>query len=252
MHKIREHGYVVGLDLGKQEDYTAIAVLRHYERVEQYDERDQQAVLEAIVAGAPAPVGPLTGWGVTPRRLPRVGTAKGWLVGYELVHLDRIPLGTSYPSIAEHARELMWRPQVRGRARLVVDATGVGLPVVDLLERAGLRPVPVTITGGGSPQRAERGGWHVPKRDLVDMLAVLLQTRRLAVARELRHAQALVDELLAFETRVSAAGHDSYGAREGAHDDLVLAVAIAAWYGSRNVPHNPGDWTRWAEPIGGR
>ena len=31
--------------------------------------------------------------------------------------------------------------------------------------------------------------------------------------------------------------HDSYGAwREGAHDELVLAVAVACWYGERPVP----------------
>ena len=32
--------------------------------------------------------------------------------------------------------------------------------------------------------------------------------------------------------QLSAAGHDSYGAwREKAHDDLVLAVAMAVWVG---------------------
>lgn len=29
--------------------------------------------------------------------------------------------------------------------------------------------------------------------------------------------------------KISAAGHDSYDAREGAHDDLVLAAALACW-----------------------
>jgi hypothetical protein len=34
--------------------------------------------------------------------------------------------------------------------------------------------------------------------------------------------------------------HDSYGAwREGAHDDLVLAVAVAAWYGEHYSPPLP-------------
>jgi hypothetical protein len=45
----------------------------------------------------------------------------------------------------------------------------------------------------------------------------------------------LVQELLAFRVKIDPlTAHDSYGAwREGAHDDLVLAVAVAAWYGQR-------------------
>jgi hypothetical protein len=47
----------------------------------------------------------------------------------------------------------------------------------------------------------------------------------------------LMRELQDFRVKISDQGHDSYGAwREGAHDDLVLAVAVAAWYGERWRP----------------
>ncbi len=48
-------------------------------------------------------------------------------------------------------------------------------------------------------------------------------------------AATLTRELLAFQVKISAeTAHDSYGAwREGAHDDLVLAVALALWAGER-------------------
>ncbi len=50
--------------------------------------------------------------------------------------------------------------------------------------------------------------------------------------------QTLADELHNFKVTISALGHDSYGAgdgwREGAHDDLVLAVALAAWFGEQD------------------
>ena len=44
----------------------------------------------------------------------------------------------------------------------------------------------------------------------------------------------------AFKVSISLKGHDSYGNdvgmwRENAHDDLVLAVALAAWFGE-NAP----------------
>jgi hypothetical protein len=114
-----------------------------------------------------------------------------------------------------------------------VDATGVGRPVVDLFRRGKLAcPVlPVTITGGSAVAPADGGGWNVPKKDLVVVLQLLLQSRRLVVANGLRDADVLKRELADFRVRVTAAAHESFGAewRTGAHDDLVLAVALAAW-----------------------
>ncbi len=87
----------------------------------------------------------------------------------------------------------------------------------------------MTITGGEAATR-EPGGYRVPKRDLVGALQVLLQQERLHVAQGLPEAATLVRELLDFRVKLSDAGHDSYGAwREGTHDDLVLAVALAVW-----------------------
>ena len=37
----------------------------------------------------------------------------------------------------------------------------------------------------------------------------------------------------AFQVRLTANGRDTYTARSGKHDDPVLAVALAAWFGGR-------------------
>lgn len=152
---------------------------------------------------------------------------------YEIRHVDRAPLGTPYPDIVTHVGRLMAAPELSENARLVVDGTGVGRPVVDLLWQAGMRAVSVTITGG---QRVSGGlnSWGVPKRDLVTNLQVLLQSHRLRIAADLPLADALADEMLDFRVRVSDAGHDSWGGRD--HDDLVLALAIACWFGERAMP----------------
>jgi len=51
------------------------------------------------------------------------------------------------------------------------------------------------------------------------------------MAREPPEAEVLVNELLNFEVKITAAANDVYGAwREGTHDDLVLAVALACWW----------------------
>jgi hypothetical protein len=57
----------------------------------------------------------------------------------------------------------------------------------------------------------------------------MLHTGELRFAKELREAPTLQDELKDFRRHVSEAGRYSFSARDGKHDDLVLAVAIALW-----------------------
>jgi hypothetical protein len=72
----------------------------------------------------------------------------------------------------------------------------------------------------------------VPKRDLVAAVQVLLQNGRLKIAPELELAPVLKKELLNFRVKIDPkTAHDSYEHwREGDHDDLVLATALACWY----------------------
>ena len=71
---------------------------------------------------------------------------------------------------------------------------------------------------------------NVPKRELVSTIQVLLQTKRLRIPSLLPEAQVLLEEMTNFQVKISLTGHDSYGAwREGTHDDLLLAVALACW-----------------------
>lgn len=151
-------------------------------------------------------------------------------VQFQGKHLARFTLGTPYPEIVQGVGTLLSTPQLVGKCRLVVDATGVGRPVVDLLRKAGLRLVPVVITGGDKVT-AEDGFLKVPKRDLVASLQVLLQTQRLRFAASLPLAPVLVEEMKNFKVKLTLSGHDTYGAwREGQHDDLILSVALATWY----------------------
>jgi hypothetical protein len=132
-----------------------------------------------------------------------------------------------------------------GRCRLVADATGVGAPVVDLLRAAHLpcSLTPVTITSG---DRAHSQGdhWHVPKRDLLNNLLVLLEAGELRIPRKLTEAGALVRELSAVEMRHRPGGVRMGADGSGEHDDLVMAVALACWkakrkensFGTRRLP----------------
>ena len=104
----------------------------------------------------------------------------------------------------------------------------------DMFRQKGLAPIAITITGGDTVT-GDGGNYRVPKRYLVSTMQVLLQAGLLKVAEELPDATVLVQELLNFRVKIDPlTAHDSYGAwREGQHDDLVLATAVACWYGER-------------------
>lgn len=219
--------YFLGLDLGQRSDYTALAVVEE----------------PLWVTEAAQLAGNKTGW-ISPADLPpavreRAATAEGpEAPTLALRHLERFPLGTPYPAIVERVAALLSQPPLAGHTSLVVDATGVGRPVVDMLQQANLKPIAVTITGGGSVVRDGRD-LRVPKRDLAMTVQTLLQSRRLTFAAALPLIDTLTAELQAFEVKINPdTAHDSYLSwRDGMHDDLVLAVSLACWYRNHLNPH---------------
>jgi len=165
--------YIVGLDLGKAQDPSALAV-------------------NQMLGAKPARI--VTG------------------------HLWRWPLRTPYQQIAEDVLEITHKlnrkhnhrawaanaspdPEpVEVELHLVVDATGVGVPVVEMMEDEGLQPISLYIISGYEVTRAGRS-FHVPKRDLVSNLQLLLQSKRLRIIETLEHSEVLRDELLTSASR---------------------------------------------------
>ena len=197
--------YSVGLDLGQSSDFTAIAV------VQSLNEVDEE--------------------GNTQQRL-------------HIRHLERYPLRTSYTDVAEGVVKLMNNPvfkqdeydpvrrrMSKAKVKLLVDKTGVGAGVTDLLKKYGLKFVSVSIHGGYKVTHAPGNTYNVPKRDLVAALEVPFHTDQMRVAQGLELWPTLREELLNFRRKINLkTAHDSYEHwREGDHDDLVLACALACW-----------------------
>lgn len=157
---------------------------------------------------------------------------------HHIRHLQRWPLRTSYPTIVSDVAKMTRRAPLEPTDVLVIDQTGVGRPVVDMFRQVelGVQMVAVTITGGNAITR-DGDEYHVPKRDLVSAVAVLLQSGRLRIASALPAAATLTSELETFQMKITLAANDTYGAwREGTNDDTVLATALAAWYGENEGP----------------
>src|ERR671912_1085605 len=176
--------FYVGLDLGQSADYTALAVVHSVHT--------------------------------------RTSDGKA-AKGLHLRHLERYTLRTPYPEIVEKVAALLRDERLapteydpsRGRycsqpPALVVDNTGVGVAVTDLLKGKGFRFTPVTITGGDTAHKTGRNR-RVLKRDIVAALEVPFHTGALKVAEKLTLWPVLREELLNFRRKINLkTARDSY------------------------------------------
>jgi hypothetical protein len=157
---------------------------------------------------------------------------------YAVRHLARFPPGTPYARVVDALRAVFAEPPVR-QGTLVVDQTGVGRAVFESVRDADLGAGGVyglAVTAGHAAAPDERGGWLVPKKDLVGVLQVLLQEKRIKVAPALEQAATLAGELQQFQLKAVPLDPSAVEWRERPHDDLVLAVACAAWQAERPGP----------------
>jgi hypothetical protein len=197
-------GYFVGLDLGQSADYTALAVV--------------QSVKERVEGG-------------------------NFRTVMHLRHLQRYQLRTSYTTIADGVVEVMRSEALNGneydptrhrlakpKAELLVDKTGVGRGVTDILKERGLRFTGIVIHGGETTHKTD-GAYHVPKKDLVAALEVPFDKGTLKIAEGLELWGVLKEELQSFRRKQNPkTSHVSFEHwRDSDHDDLVLAVAMACW-----------------------
>src|SRR5262249_10603518 len=109
--------YFTGLDVGQTRDPSALAVVEWAEQAGEWD---------------------------------AVQYAYRKTTSLRLRYLQRVELGTPYPELVERAARVACSGAMGGPRHLVVDATGVGRPIVDLLRLQQLecRLWPVIITSG--------------------------------------------------------------------------------------------------------
>ena len=212
-----EHRFAIALDLGQTGDPSALAVVEEVTLT--YEGRDR-----------------FTGSRIEAREL-------------HVRHLQRWQLGTPYYSVADDVVTMERRPPLNSRAPLLVDATGVGRPLVEILQQRGLRCplVPVTLHGGANVTRSA-DGVGLPKRDLVASLVESIECGALRIAPALAEAGQLRKELVGFRQKVTGRGSASYEAMsEAVHDDLVNAVGLAVWHLRPSKPcgHQPGNLGIW-------
>jgi hypothetical protein len=189
--------WIVSVDLRQSHDYTAICAIHH-----------------TVV---PLP----TNW-----KLINGALRQQKIERFDVLHLERLRLGMPYPEQVEHVKRLLDRDPLRG-AKLVLDETGVGRPVADIFNAAGLNPTRVAIGSGSGVSRRGANSYTVPKGHLISGLVAKMHCGEFKIAPSI--SAPLLEELKDFQRKVSESGRTQYDARSGAFDDLILSCAIGLW-----------------------
>jgi hypothetical protein len=226
MPKYSPKRYSVGVDLGQANDPTAIAVL-------------EKTIVPPETAMF-SPVGERPG-----NRLVEGSTV------YDLTYLKRPKLGTPYDVIARRVADLICELEPQGafgelgQVTLCVDGTGVGRPIVDMLDtefkrrgttsssipRVDFRRVSVTGSQTTLKRPARTNGyWSVPKKDLVFPAVAAFQQAKIRIGK-VKDREALVNELKNYRRTTNiATGNMAFEPwRESDHDDLLFATCLALW-----------------------
>ena len=148
---------------------------------------------------------------------------------FVLRHVETFPLGTHYFEIVRRIRNLVHESSPF--KTLVVDASGVGAPIVEAFRaaRLGASLVPITITGTGHPHLDPHGGYLVPRRDLISNLRILMERGLLKIPPTIHAKEKLIKELINLK--------DHQGPH---HDDLAISLTLAAWQSTQGI-RDPGN-----------
>lgn len=177
------------------------------------------------------------------------GDASRWR--YETRHIERLPLNTLYPAVADRVAEIERNAVQTARRRHLgrfsadpdvfpqtfIDATGA-VPALDFFRERGLDVVPCFFNHGdrrteGADEEG-RSQVTVGKGWLVNRLQSLAQSDRLRLPPNHPEAAAMIRELQDYEIKVDADANDKYGAfKVGTHDDLVTSLGLAVQWTPR-------------------
>ena len=120
----------------------------------------------------------------------------------------------------ERFNQISWERQIdrvaevagRYKAPAVIDATGLGDPIVEALRRRGVSVRPFVFTAAS-------------KEQLIDNLAIMIEQGRI----RLMDLAPQTSELLAYQYELTRGRNAKMNAPSGMHDDCVIALALAAW-----------------------
>lgn len=165
-------------------------------------------------------------------------TAPDMPATYQTHSLERLPLQMSFVAQADRIAEVVAGLKTMSTERtakgqqgysveLVVDATGIGRVLIDLLRERRLAPIAVTIVAGDKSVERIDKGISIGKYKLIGDLKLLMEQRRMRLP-ETEEAYICAKELQNYhEKQNDQTGYIRYDARSGSHDDLLFALGLS-------------------------
>jgi hypothetical protein len=190
----------IGIDLGRDSDHSAIAVASVFRRVG-------------------AAVDPYTG-------------ARPVTWQLEVSHLEQVPKSVEYTTVMDRIGRTVRRlghqtpyGYKQPSIQVALDAAGPGSIGAELIrkQQLSISLYPIIITGGEESHALKSGSTSVPRKELLHTLRILVESGALNFSHSLRHRERLVRECAGVKASGTSADHD----------DLVIAVALAAWRATR-------------------
>jgi hypothetical protein len=174
---------------------------------------------------------------------------------YEIVFIDKF-VNTKYTDLVRNVCVLSEHRDLKNNHDLLVDGTGVGEAVVDIMRESYLTPIPIVFTGGGDVNEkysefssvfsnAQAGKMRgaqvlkeicVPRDDLVTAGQVVSQQGRIGIVPSLKFAEDFRKQLMGFKGDPNTTRKKMrYEAEnEETHDDLIVCYLMGAWWFTRS------------------
>lgn len=102
-----------------------------------------------------------------------------------------------------------WRPE-----RILAEENAMGAPMVTFMRQMGINVTPFQTTASSKPR-------------LIDALALAVEQVELRIPASIDNADVIIDEMQSYEQTRSTSGAWKFAAPAGAHDDAVIALALA-------------------------
>ena len=153
-------------------------------------------------------------------------------IRYEVNYIRSIPLNTSYTDVVADLVNVYRNLDARAPTDLVVDQSGVGRPMADLIKAEGIRFAGVTILGIAETRQAKPGEWRISRNELISRYQAGLSSGDLKYGA-FSEREHLREETIGLTGGYTGAGNFRIDTRSGAHDDRVVAASLAYWWASK-------------------
>jgi len=151
-----------------------------------------------------------------------------------LKHKQHLP----YTEIVAWAKKVfsnpMFEKDVTSPPVFILDIGGVGMAIKDMLTAAEVKTIGIQYTGGETVSRVG-DNYHVTKSFIVGKFLAAWDEGRVLMPASASFLDMFQNELRAFRGEMSAQGRARFEAEQGEHDDLVMCVAQAVWWGEQRV-----------------